>query len=114
VDIETSIGKEEKTDQTFLDKIKSIALSVKGVSDCKDVALVFAGNEIHITLTIKLNHSFVKMENNGNNNDKVNKEPTSRDDGLSVVTAHQIATDIQNLILKNTAASRVIIHTEPD
>ncbi len=113
VDIETSIGKEEKTDHTFLDKIKSIALSVKGVSDCKDVALVFAGNEIHITLTIKLNHSLVKMENN-NNNENVNKDQISRGDGLSVVTAHQIATDIQNLILKNTAASRVIIHTEPD
>ena len=113
VDIETSIGKEEKTDQTFLDKIKSIALSVKGVSDCKDVALVFAGNEIHITLTIKLNHSFVQMGNN-NNNDNVNKDSPPRGDGLSVVTAHQIATDIQNLILKNTAASRVIIHTEPD
>ncbi len=113
VDVETSIGKEEKTDQTFLDKIKSIALSVKGVSDCKDVALVFAGNEIHITLTIKLNHSLVKMENN-NNNENVNKDQISRGDGLSVVTAHQIATDIQNLILKNTVASRVIIHTEPD
>ncbi len=115
VDIETSIGKEEKTDQTFLDKIKRIALSVKGVSDCKDVALVFAGNEIHITLTIKLNHSFVRMENNNNNDDNdVNKNPISRGDGLSVVTAHQIATDIQNLILKNTSASRVVIHTEPD
>ncbi len=115
VDIETSIGKEEKTDQTFLDKIKSIALSVKGVSDCKDVALVFAGNEIHITLTIKLNQSYVKMDNNANNNNgNVNKDSMPHGDGLSVVTAHQIATDIQNLILKNTAASRVIIHTEPD
>jgi divalent metal cation (Fe/Co/Zn/Cd) transporter len=54
------------------------------------------------------------MGNNNNNNDNVNKDSISRDDGLSVVTAHQIATDIQNLILKNTAASRVIIHTEPD
>ena len=90
-------------------------MSVKGVSDCKDVALVFAGNEIHITLTIKLNHSFVKMgDNNNNDNDNVSKDPISRVDELSVVTAHQIATDIQNLILKNTAASRVIIHTEPD
>ena len=31
-----------------------------------------------------------------------------------MVTAHQIATDIQNLILENTGATRVIIHTEPD
>ncbi len=116
VDMETSIGKEEKTDQSFIDKIKGIALSVKGVSDCKDVALVFAGKEIHITLTIKLNHSYVKMENNNNNNNNENmdKKSISQSNKLSVGTAHQIATDIQNLILKNTGASRVIIHTEPD
>ncbi|MBA3977409.1 MAG: cation diffusion facilitator family transporter [Nitrosopumilus sp.] len=118
VDIETSIGKEEKTDQSFIDKIKGIALSVKGVSDCKDVALVFAGKEIHITLTIKLNHSYVKMENNNNNNNNNNenmdKKSISQSNKLSVGTAHQIATDIQNLILKNTGASRVIIHTEPE
>ncbi len=70
----SSIGKEEKTDQTFLDKIKNIALSVKGVSDCKDVALVFAGNEIHITLTIKLNYSYVKTENKNYKDENQNKE----------------------------------------
>jgi cation diffusion facilitator family transporter len=108
IDIETSIGKEEKTDQSFTNKIKDIALSVNGVSDCKDVALVFAGNEVHITLTIKLNPLYIKMDKNtrGENN--------SYDDNLSVVTAHQIATDIQNLILENTGATRVVIHTEPD
>ena len=108
IDIETSIGKEEKTDQSFTNKIKDIALSVNGVSDCKDVALVFAGNEVHITLTIKLNPLYIKMDKNtrGENN--------SYNDNLSVVTAHQIATDIQNLILENTGATRVVIHTEPD
>ena len=38
VDIEKSVGKEEKTDPSFYDKIKNIALSVNGVSDCKNVA----------------------------------------------------------------------------
>ncbi|MGN6615443.1 MAG: cation transporter dimerization domain-containing protein, partial [Candidatus Nitrosocosmicus sp.] len=49
VDIESTIGKEEIIDQHLTNKIKSIALSVDGVSDCKDIALVFAGNEVHIT-----------------------------------------------------------------
>jgi cation diffusion facilitator family transporter len=108
VDIEKSVGKEEKTDPSFYDKIKNIALSVNGVSDCKNVATVFAGNEVHITLTIRLNPSYIKMDAN------VNKESTLENKELSVVKAHQIATDIQDLILKNTGASRVIIHTEPD
>ncbi len=108
VDIEKSVGKEEKTDQSFYDKIKNIALSVNGVSDCKNVALVFAGNEVHITLTIKLSPSYVKMDRN------TNKENTLENEELSVEKAHQIATNIQDLILKNTGASRVIIHTEPD
>jgi cation diffusion facilitator family transporter len=108
VDIESSIGKEEKTDQTFSDKIKDIALSVNGVSDCKDVALVFAGAEVHITLTIKLNQSYIKMDKN------IKSESNSNNKKLSVVTAHQIATNIQNLILENTGATRVVIHTEPD
>ena len=108
VDIEKSVGKEEKTDQSFYDKIKNIALSVNGVSDCKNVALVFAGNEVHITLTIKLSPSYIKMDRN------TNKENTLENEELSVEKAHQIATNIQDLILKNTGASRVIIHTEPD
>ncbi len=108
IDIENSIGKEEKTDQSFTNKIKDIALSVNGVSDCKDIALVFAGNEIHITLTIKLNPAYIKMDNN------IKLEHDSFNKNLSVVTAHQIATSIQNLILENTGATRVVIHTEPD
>ena len=74
----------------------------------KMLLTVFAGNEVHITLTIRLNPSYIKMDAN------VNKESTLENKELSVVKAHQIATDIQDLILKNTGASRVIIHTEPD
>ncbi|HEY6535348.1 MAG TPA: cation diffusion facilitator family transporter [Candidatus Nitrosocosmicus sp.] len=109
VDIESSIGKEERSNQSFSNKIKDIALSVKGVSECKDVALVFMGSETHITLTIKLNPKYIKMNNNLNLKDGI-----VVDDTISVGTAHQIATDIQNLILKNTTATRVIIHTEPE
>jgi cation diffusion facilitator family transporter len=107
VDIEKSVGKEEKTDQSFCDKIKNIALSVNGVSDCKNIAMVFAGNEVHITLTIKLNPSYVKVDTDASKGDT----PENRE--LSVENAHQIATNIQDLILRNTGASRVIIHTEP-
>ena len=110
VDIESTIGKEEIIDQQLTNKIKSIALSVDGVSDCKDIALVFAGNEVHITLTIKLNPFYIKIKDNDldlPNDSQENKK-------LSVVKAHQIATDIQNRILENTEATRVIIHTEPE
>lgn len=110
VDIESTIGKEEIIDQQLTNKIKSIALSVDGVSDCKDIALVFAGNEVHITLTIKLNPFYIKIKDNDldlPNGSQENKK-------LSVVKAHQIATDIQNRILENTEATRVIIHTEPE
>jgi divalent metal cation (Fe/Co/Zn/Cd) transporter len=69
---------------------------------------VFAGNEVHITLTIKLNPAYIKMDKN------IKLEHDSFNKNLSVVTAHQIATNIQNLILENTGATRVVIHTEPD
>ena len=108
VDIESSIGKEETTiDQSFINKIKNIALSVDGVSDCKDIALVFAGNEVHITLTIKLNPLYIKANKDVDKDNFDNKK-------LSVVLAHKIATDLQNKILENTDATRVVIHTEPD
>jgi len=107
-DIESSIGKEETTiDQSFINKIKNIALSVDGVSDCKDIALVFAGNEVHITLTIKLNSLYLKADSDVNKDDFNNNK-------LSVVLAHKIATNLQNKILENTDATRVVIHTEPE
>ena len=107
-DIESSIGKEETIiDQSFINKIKNIALSVDGVSDCKDIALVFAGNEVHITLTIKLNSLYLKADSDVNKDDFNNNK-------LSVVLAHKIATNLQNKILENTDATRVVIHTEPE
>ena len=107
-DIESSIGKEETIiDQSFINKIKNIALSVDGVSDCKDIALVFAGNEVHITLTVKLNSLYLKADSDVNKDDFNNNK-------LSVVLAHKIATNLQNKILENTDATRVVIHTEPE
>ena len=109
-DIESSIGKEETIiDQSFINKIKNIALSVDGVSDCKDIALVFAGNEVHITLTIKLNSLYIKADSDVNKDDFNNNK-----NKLSVVLAHKIATNLQNKILENTDATRVVIHTEPE
>ena len=61
-DTESSIGHEEYIDKELLKKIKSLVLSVGGVSECRDIALVKIDNELHITLTIKINHSFVKDE----------------------------------------------------
>jgi divalent metal cation (Fe/Co/Zn/Cd) transporter len=108
VDIESYIGKEETTiDQSFINKIKNIALSVDGVSDCKDIALVFAGNEVHITLTIKLNTLYIKADSDVIKDDFNNEK-------LSVGLAHKIATNLQNKIIENTNATRVVIHTEPE
>ena len=91
-DVELSIGFEKTVDESFLEKIKSVAISVKGVVDCKDISLVNVGNELHITLTIKI---------------------VEGDDKISINQAHSIATDVQNKIIANTDASRVIVHTEP-
>ncbi len=90
--IESSIGSEKIVDRTFSNRIKEIAISIKGVIDCKDISLVTVGKELHITLTIKI---------------------IEEDDNISINQAHNIATDVQNKIMANTDASRVIVHTEP-
>jgi divalent metal cation (Fe/Co/Zn/Cd) transporter len=56
-DIDSSLGyeqEEEKTDTHLLNEIKNAASFVKGVIDCKDIALVNMGSDLHITLTIKI------------------------------------------------------------
>jgi cation diffusion facilitator family transporter len=91
-----SVGSEETVDKSFLEKIKEIALSINGVTDCKDIALVNVGTDLHITLTIEI------IADEGNNNNM-----------LSVSQAHEIATAVQNKIIESIGATRVIIHTEP-
>ena len=126
LDVESSVGQEEFADKHFLDKIREIALSVKGVSDCNDISLVYVKEELHITLTIKINPNHVKsieggvLEENPDSTSYSNGSSIKKDDGgsklndISVEKAHSISTMVQNLLLQNTKASRVIVHAEPD
>ena len=41
LDIESSVGREEFADQTFLERIKKMALSIEGVTDCDEISLVY-------------------------------------------------------------------------
>jgi cation diffusion facilitator family transporter len=88
------IGTEKKASQSYIEKIRKAALSVNRVVDCKDISAVDMNGEQHITLTINIK-------------DEMGKNATTLED------AHRIATYIQNLIIEQTGASRVIVHTEP-
>lgn len=88
------IGTEKKASQSYIEKVKNTALSVGRVVDCKDIAVVDVNGEQHITLTINIK-------------DKSGKSATTLED------AHRIATYVQDLIVKQTGAGRVIVHTEP-
>lgn len=140
MDIESSVGQEEFADKTFLDKIKGIALSVKGVTECNDISLVYIKGELHITLTIKINPNHLKSSeegglegslhlgnfsnSSGDDSSSINKTGDHYDSNsnnsrsqrseISVEKAHSISTMVQNLLLQNTKASRVIVHAEPD
>jgi cation diffusion facilitator family transporter len=111
LDIESSVGREEFADQTFLDRIKKMALSIEGVTDCDEISLVYVKNELHITLTIKINPLAMKSDNK--HDDSIPTSYSNADDSLSVEKAHDISTQVQNLLLENTNATRVIVHAEP-
>jgi cation diffusion facilitator family transporter len=87
------VGTEKTVDKLHAEKIRALALSIQGVKECKDIGSIIINNELHITLT-------VKIAPRGN-------------DTITVDDAHKIATSVQNLILNQTGASRVIVHTEP-
>jgi cation diffusion facilitator family transporter len=111
LDIESSVGREEMADQTFLERIKEMALSIEGVSDCDEISLVYVKNELHITLTIKINPLSIKSDDRSS--DSIPSSSSNPDDSLSVEKAHDISTQVQNLLLENTNAARVIVHAEP-
>ena len=130
LDVESSVGQEEFADKNFLKSIKEIALSVKGVSDCNDISLVYVKGELHITLTIKINPDHVKssedtLEENwdsanysnshssDNGNSVENRNSNNQRNDISVEKAHSISTLVQNLLLQNTKAARVIVNAEP-
>jgi cation diffusion facilitator family transporter len=89
-----AIGSEKSIKQSYLEKIRNAVLSVDRVIHCSDIGVVDINGELHITLTVKIKTAL--------------GESTT-----TVEEAHTIATIIQNLIIKETGASRVIVHTEP-
>ena len=112
-DIEASLGfeeEEQQTDSHLINEIKNAALSVARVSDCKDMALVKLGADLHVTLTIKIPAYYMKkskkdFEDSAKDNNKIK---------TSINEAHDIATKVQNKIIEITGASRVVVHTEPE
>lgn len=90
----SAIGIEKRSSEGYIERIKDAALSVRSVVNCKDVAIVELNGDQHITLTIEIESRIG------------NSLTTLRD-------AHEIATDVQNRIINQTGASRVIVHTEP-
>jgi len=90
-----SIGTEKKATISYLERIRIAALSIHGVVECKDIGVVYVNDEQHITLSIKI---------------KSTPERTIH----TIEDAHRLATNVQNLVMKQTGASRVIVHTEPD
>src|ERR671911_232752 len=90
----SAIGIEKRSSEGYIERIKDTALSVQSVVNCKDVAIVELNGDQHITLTIEIESRIG------------NSLTTLRD-------AREIATDVQNRIINQTGASRVIVHTEP-
>ncbi len=119
--LESLIGHEETVDQAYLEKIRNIALSVDGVNECKDIAIVYVSSGMHITLTIGLDGRSVtsKGKQHSYSDDDKKKQAPQQDnrkgdnnnddegnDEISIEMAHQIATEVQNLVKKGTGASR--------
>jgi cation diffusion facilitator family transporter len=90
-----SIGTEKIPGRSYLERIRNAALSIDGVVDCKDIGVVYISDEQHITLSITI---------------KSTPEKTIK----TIEDAHKLATDVQNLVMNKTGASRVVVHTEPD
>ncbi len=91
-DIKT-MGVEKRVAESYIEKIKKLCLEVQGVVDCKDVGIVDMNGNQHVTLTILIKFS-----------------KTSK---ISLQEAHEIATSVQERIIKETNATRVVVHTEP-
>jgi divalent metal cation (Fe/Co/Zn/Cd) transporter len=98
--IETEINESvlvgsERTDinQEYLERIRQMVLSDPDVLDSKNIGIISIGGETHITLTITISGDGIRK--------------------ITVEDAHRIATRIQNILINQTGATRVIIHTEP-
>jgi cation diffusion facilitator family transporter len=80
-------------DREFMERIRNMVVSVDGVTDCKNIGITTVGGETHITLTITLSNTDSRK--------------------MTIQEAHRIATNVQNIIVKQTGAARVIVHEEP-
>jgi cation diffusion facilitator family transporter len=87
------IGIEKEVNSSYLDKIRKSCFKIEGVVDCKDIGIVEMDGDQHITLTITIQ----------------SLNPSD----LSIYDAHQIATDVQQMIMNDMGASKVVVHTEP-
>jgi divalent metal cation (Fe/Co/Zn/Cd) transporter len=87
------IGIEKEVNSSYLANIRKSCFKIEGVVDCKDIGIVDMDGDQHITLTITIQ----------------SLNPSD----LSIYDAHQIATDVQQMILMDTGASKVVVHTEP-
>jgi cation diffusion facilitator family transporter len=98
IETETSknveIGTQKRINQSYVENIRRIALSVDRIVDCKDIGVMDINGELHITLVIKIN-------------------PMPEKSITSIEEAHRLATNVQNLIVEETGASRVVVHAEP-
>lgn len=87
------IGIEKEVNSYHIEKIRNSCFKIKGVVDCKDIGIVDMGGEQHITLTIIIQVA----------------DPND----LTVYNAHQIATSVQQIVIHDTGATRVVVHAEP-
>ena len=88
------LGVEKKASGSFTEKTRNLCMQINGVIDCKDIGIVEVNNEQHITLTIII-------------------KAIEGEDVTSIEDAHKISTDVQEIIIKETGASRVVVHSEP-
>jgi len=88
------IGVEKKPSGSYTEKIRNLSMQINRVIDCKDIGIIEVNNEQHITLTIAI-------------------KAKEGEDVTSIEEAHKISTDVQEIIIKETGASRVIVHSEP-
>lgn len=80
-------------DREYMERIRKTVLSIDGVADCKNIGISMVARKSHITLTIILSNTD-------------NPE-------MTIEEAHRIATNVQNVIIKQTGAARVVVHEEP-
>jgi divalent metal cation (Fe/Co/Zn/Cd) transporter len=88
------MGVEKEPSPYTTENIRKLCLKTEGVMDCQDIGIVDVNGEQHVTLTIII---------------KAATEKTV----TSVEEAHKISTSVQDSIMKETGAARVVVHTEP-